>query len=189
MASAGSPRRAVCRGSRRSPAAACEQRRARPGQHAVRDGARWKRHRALPALELDPNAAPDTGRLTEELALPTAGAQPFLITSGTDGNVWFTERGQPMIGAIFMPTHCLYGKVTLADLATPITPAATMTLSPASGAHLTTTTDAAGNYNFCGLAAGSYVVTPALASRSFAPSSLPVTIVLSNVIDVDFVAQ
>ena len=145
----------------------------------------------FPLASFDPNANPNTGRLTEELALPTAGAQPFLITSGTDGNVWFTERGQAMIGAVFMPTHCLFGKVTLADLVTPAAPAVTMTLTPAGGGtqHTTASTVADGSYSFCGLPPGSYTVTPSLASRAFAPASLTVTISLSSLIDRSFVAQ
>ncbi len=142
----------------------------------------------FPLARFDPNANPNTGRLTEELALPIAGAQPFLITSGTDGNVWFTERGQQKIGAVFMPTHCIFGKVTLTDLVTPVVPAVTVTLAPASGIQPTTTSTAAdGNYSFCGLPPGSYTVTPSLASRTFRPPSLAVTMSLSNLIDRSFV--
>jgi hypothetical protein len=64
-----------------------------------------------------------------------------------------------------------------------------VTLAPAGSA---TSTDAVGNYSFCGLASGSYTVTPSLVSRSFTPASLPVTIALSNPsnrIDNNFVAQ
>jgi streptogramin lyase len=139
----------------------------------------------FPLASFDPNAAPTAGRLTEELAL-TGGAQPFDITAGTDGNVWFTERGRASIGVVVMPTHCVFGRVTLADLATPV-PAVKLTLAPAG---LTATTDAAGNFQFCGLAAGTFTVTPSLASRSFTPASRPgVQLSRANLIDNNFVAR
>jgi virginiamycin B lyase len=40
-----------------------------------------------------------TGQVTE-FPLPTAGAQPFAITAGPDGNVWFTEGGSQKVGRI-----------------------------------------------------------------------------------------
>lgn len=142
----------------------------------------------FPLASFNPIADPNAGRLTDELTLPTAGAQPDRITAGTDGNVWFTQRGQARIGMVAMPTHCLVGKVTLADLLTPV-PAVTVTLAPASGATSTTSTDAAGNFDFCGLADGGYTVTPRLAPRTFAPATRAVVLARSNLIATDFVAR
>lgn len=142
----------------------------------------------LPFTSFSPSADPNAGRLTEELRLPTAGAKPARITTGTDGNVWFTERGQAKIGVIYMSTHCIFGRVTLADLQTPV-PLVTMTLVPAGGSLGTVTTDAAGDYIFCGLAAGSYTVSPYHPSRSFIPTSLSVTMTRSNVVSRSFVSR
>jgi streptogramin lyase len=142
----------------------------------------------LPMSAFDPNAGPNTGRLTEEIPLPTAGAQPFRITSGADGNVWFTERGQAKIGVVTMTTHCLGGKVTLADLSTPVAGVA-LTLAPAGGSTGSTATTAEGNYGFCGLAPGVYTVTPALTGKTFTPASLSVTMGGSALIGRSFVAH
>jgi SdrD B-like protein len=63
---------------------------------------------------------------------------------------------------------------------------ALVTLSGAASA--TVTADTVGNFQFGGLAAGSYTMTPALAGYSFAPASQSKTIAGSNVLNVDFVA-
>jgi len=139
----------------------------------------------LPYASFDPKAAPNSGRLTQVIPLPTAGSQPFRITRGTDGNVWFTERGKSAIGVIFMPTHCILGKITLANLVTPVA-AVTVTLTPGGG---TTTTTTEGDYIFCGLAPGLYTVKPSLAARTFVPASLAVTMTNSNLVGRSFVAQ
>lgn len=142
----------------------------------------------LPYTSFDPRASPNAGRLTQEIPLPVAGSQPFRITSGTDGNVWFTERGRAALGVIYMPTHCLGGKVTLADLRTAVPAVAVSLALPGGGARASTTT-AEGDYGFCGLAPGTYTVTPALASRTFSPPSLTVTLANSNLVGRSFVAR
>jgi virginiamycin B lyase len=141
----------------------------------------------LPFSSYDPNAGPNAGRLTEVIQLPTAGAQPARITGGTDGNVWFTERGQPRLGVIYMATHCLYGKVTLAGLGTPVA-AVAMTLTP-PGAQGSAVTSTEGDYIFCGLAPGAYTVTPTSSTRVFTPASLAVTLGRSNLVGLSFVAK
>ncbi len=140
----------------------------------------------FPLAAFDPRADPNAGRLTDELPLPTAGAQPTRITAGTDGNVWFTEEGQAKIGVVYLPTHCLMGKATLADLATPVA-GVTLTLSGAAAA--TGLSDDSGNYAFCDLLPGSYTLTPAQAARTFSPATQVVTLGRSNRIVPAFVAQ
>ena len=142
----------------------------------------------LPFASYDPGAGQDAGRLTEELAIPTAGAQPARITAGTDGNVWFTERGQARLGVIYMPTHCIYGRITLADLVTPVASVA-MTLTPHGGSSGADVTSAGGDYMFCGLAPGDYTVTPTPSARAFTPTSLAVTMGTSNLVGRGFVAR
>jgi len=141
----------------------------------------------FPLSSFDPGANPNTGRLTEEFLLPTAGAQPQFITAGTDGNVWFTERGQARIGVVYMPTHCINGKVTLADLVAPV-PGVAVALSGPAGAA-TSRSDALGNFVFCDLPPGAYLLTPTLAGRSFTPVTRPVTLSRSNLVGRDFVAR
>jgi streptogramin lyase len=136
----------------------------------------------------DAGADPNKGRLTEEFALPTAGARPQRIVSGTDGNVWFTEGGQARLGVIYMPTHCINGKVTLSDLLTPVK-AVTVTLAGPGGAAASAISDDIGNFDFCDLPPGAYVLTPKLAQRVFMPTTLPVTLGSSTLIGRDFVAQ
>jgi hypothetical protein len=51
-----------------------------------------------------------------------------------------------------------------------------VTINLTGAATANTTTDASGNYNFSGLANGSYTVTPSLTGYSFSPLSRPVTI-------------
>jgi len=142
----------------------------------------------FPLAAFDPSADPNAGRLTERFPLPTAGAQPQHITAGTDGNVWFTERGQARIGVVYMPTHCINGKITLADLLTPV-PAVAVALSGPGGAVAPTRSDALGNFSFCDLAPGAYVLTPTLAPRVFTPTTRPVTLARSNLVGRDFVAR
>ena len=140
----------------------------------------------FPLAAFDPRADPNAGRLTDELPLPTAGTQPTRITAGTDGNVWFTEGGQAKIGVVYLPTHCLMGKATLADLTTPV-PAVAVALSGAATAA--TLSDDSGNYAFCNLLPGSYTLTPTLAARTFAPATQVVALGRSNRIVPGFVAQ
>ncbi|MBI5067382.1 MAG: carboxypeptidase regulatory-like domain-containing protein [Deltaproteobacteria bacterium] len=142
----------------------------------------------LPYADFDPRADPNAGRLTQEMPLPVAGSLPFRITGGTDGNVWFTERGRAAIGVVHMPTHCIMGKVTLADLQTPV-PAVSVALAMAGGGNTTGTTTAEGHYGFCGLVPGSYTVTPSLGTRTFVPRSLAVTMATSNLVGRSFVAE
>jgi parallel beta-helix repeat protein len=56
-------------------------------------------------------------------------------------------------------------------------------------AQATTTTDSAGNYNFKGLPAGSYTVTPSKAAYIFNPASQRTIATAANVMDVNFVAS
>src|SRR5260370_41009893 len=57
--------------------------------HAIR-----KRHRCSPRLEcLETRCLLATG-ITEFAPLPTASSQPDAITTGPDGNIWFTEVGR-----------------------------------------------------------------------------------------------
>ena len=142
----------------------------------------------FPLASFDSGADPNGGRLTEEFALPTAGGRPQRIVSGTDGNVWFTEGGQARLGVVYMPTHCINGKVTLSDRLTPVS-AVTVTLAGPGGAAASTLSDDIGNFDFCDLPPGAYVLTPTLAQRVFTPSTLPVTLGKSNLIGRDFVAQ
>jgi virginiamycin B lyase len=142
----------------------------------------------LPTTSFDPAANPNAGRLTQEFPLPVAGSQPFRITSGTDGNVWFTQRGRPAIGVIYMPTHCIQGKVVAAGLLTPVA-GVRLTLTPAGASTGTATSNAEGDYGFCGLAPGAYTVQPSLAARTFVPASLPVTMGTSNQVGLGFIAQ
>ena len=55
--------------------------------------------RALTALAMPATGMAATGQVTE-FPLPTAGAQPFAITAGPDGNLWFTEGGSQKVGRI-----------------------------------------------------------------------------------------
>jgi streptogramin lyase len=135
----------------------------------------------------DPNADPNTGRLAEELALPTAGAKPFRITSGGDGNLWFTERGQARIGVVHMSAYCIGGTIALADR-TPVV-GAVVTAGATDGTQRTASTGSDGYYQVCGLPAGTYVLTPSAASRTFTPPSITVVLSSSNVFSSDFTAQ
>jgi streptogramin lyase len=136
----------------------------------------------------DPAADPHAGRLTEEFALPTAGSQPTRIVAGTDGNVWFTERGQARIGVVFMATHCINGRILLADLLTPV-PGVRVTVVGAGVGVTAAPSDALGNFGVCELAPGSYQLTPALTGRTFTPAALPVVLGSSNLLGRDFVAR
>ena len=142
----------------------------------------------FPLSSFDPGADPNGGRLTEEFALPTAGARPQRITTGTDGNVWFTEGGQARLGVVYMPTHCINGKITLSDLATPVK-AVTVSLAGPGGAAASAVSDNIGNFAFCDLAPGAYVLTPTMAQRVFTPVTLPVNLGNSTLIGRDFVAR
>jgi hypothetical protein len=142
----------------------------------------------FPLSSFDPGADPNKGRLTEEFVLPTAGSRPQRVTSGTDGNVWFTEGGQARLGVIYMPTHCINGKVTLSDLVTPVK-AVTVRLAGPGGSAASALSDDIGNFAFCDLAPGAYVLTPTLAQRVFTPTTLPVNLGSSNLIGRDFVAR
>jgi streptogramin lyase len=142
----------------------------------------------FPLSSFDPGADPNGGRLTEEFALPTAGARPQRITSGTDGNVWFTEGGQARLGVVYMPTHCINGRVTLSDLVTPV-PGVTVALAGPGGAAASALSSDIGNFAFCDLAPGAYVLTPSLAQRAFTPTTLPVNLGSSSLISRDFVAH
>jgi streptogramin lyase len=142
----------------------------------------------FPLSSFDPGADPNRGRLTEEFALPNAGARPQRIVAGTDGNVWFTEGGQARLGVIYMPTHCINGKVTLSDLVTPVK-AVTVTLAGPVGAAASAISDDIGNFDFCNLPPGAYVLTPTMAQRVFTPVTLPVTMGTSSLIGRDFVAR
>ena len=42
-----------------------------------------------------------------EFAIPTAGSRPTAITSGPDGNLWFTEADANKIGMINPTTHAI----------------------------------------------------------------------------------
>src|SRR5882724_9052359 len=64
---------------------------------------------------------------------------------------------------------------------------ATMTLSGASSA--VTTAGPTGLYTFAGLAAGAYVITPTKPGIKFSPTSLPETIVATNITGVNFLGQ
>jgi FtsP/CotA-like multicopper oxidase with cupredoxin domain len=55
-------------------------------------------------------------------------------------------------------------------------PIAGVTMTLTGAANATTTTDAAGNYSFTGLANGAYTVTPSLAGYTFSPVNRAVTI-------------
>ena len=63
-------------------------------------------------------------------------------------------------------THSISGTVTSGG-----SPLAGATMSLSGSAVATTTTDAAGNYAFTGLANGSYTVTPSKAGSTFVPAS------------------
>jgi SdrD B-like protein len=63
---------------------------------------------------------------------------------------------------------------------------ALVTLSGAASA--TATADTIGNYQFSGLAAGSYTVTPSLSGYTFAPSSHGEGVTTANILNVGFVA-
>jgi virginiamycin B lyase len=41
-----------------------------------------------------------TAGVVTELAVPTAGSQPFGITLGLDGSLWFTEQNGNRIGKV-----------------------------------------------------------------------------------------
>ena len=66
------------------------------------------------------------------------------------------------------------------------TPGVSVALSGASSA--TTTTDSSGNYQFTGLANGSYTITPTLAGETFSPTNLSVTISGANLSAENFTA-
>ena len=63
-----------------------------------------------------------------------------------------------------------------------------VTMSLTGAASATTTTDASGNYNFGGLANGSYTVTPSQSGYTFSPTSLAVTISGANQTGKNFTA-
>jgi streptogramin lyase len=54
---------------------------------------------ALTALALPATGSAATGQVTE-FPVPSAGGQPFGISAGPDGNVWFTEGGTQKVGRI-----------------------------------------------------------------------------------------
>ena len=49
---------------------------------------------------------PATHAITE-FPVPTANADPYGITAGPDGNLWFTEYGGSKIGMINPTTHAI----------------------------------------------------------------------------------
>lgn len=77
-----------------------------------------------------------------------------------------------------MATYTLQGNAGVAG--------ALITLSGAASA--TVTADTIGNYQFSGLAAGSYTITPSLTGYTFAPTSTNETIVAANILGINFVA-
>lgn len=79
-------------------------------------------------------------------------------------------------------TYSISGTVTITRSA-PLA-GVTMTLSGAGSG--TTSTDAKGNYNFAGLANGTYTVTPSATVYRFSPSSKSVTVSGANVTGVNF---
>ncbi len=74
---------------------------------------------------------------------------------------------------------------TILKAASPLA-GATVTLSGASTGS--TTTDANGDYSFTGLASGSYVVTPTLASHTFSPTNRSYSNISADVANADFEA-
>src|SRR5437879_13837480 len=59
----------------------------------------------FPQSRMSGTATGYIGRITPagaitELAVPYAWSRPFLITSGPDGNMWFTDEGTNSVGTI-----------------------------------------------------------------------------------------
>jgi len=75
-----------------------------------------------------------------------------------------------------------------AGLLTPVA-GVTLTVTPAGASTGTATTNAEGDYGFCGLAPGAYTLRPALAARTFQPATLAVTMGASNQVGLGFTAQ
>src|SRR6516164_9857604 len=64
------------------------------------------KRRLIPRLELlEDRCLPTTG--IAEFPLPAAGSVPFGITTGPDGNIWFTEDQANKIGMINPTTHAI----------------------------------------------------------------------------------
>lgn len=78
-----------------------------------------------------------------------------------------------------VPTFSLSGSVA----------GGTATVNLTGGATATTTTDAAGNYSFAGLPAGTYTVTPVKSGYTVSPANQTVTIASANVTAVNFTTQ
>jgi hypothetical protein len=81
------------------------------------------------------------------------------------------------------PTHKLSGTVTLTGAGF-----SGVTIKLAGSAVGSTTTDSNGNYNFTGLANGTYVVTPSLNNYIFNPVSTAIVISGANASNTNFVA-
>jgi hypothetical protein len=64
-----------------------------------RNGLRWIWLAGVLAL-VSPPAARGASCPFMEFVLPTADSQPYGITAGPDGNLWFTEQGSDRIGRI-----------------------------------------------------------------------------------------
>jgi len=109
----------------------------------------------------------------------------YTVTPSLTGNIFtpsssaVTVNGANVTGTNFTatanvaPTYTISGTVSGAA-----TSGVTITLSGANSGSVIT--GAGGTYSFPGLVAGSYTVTPSLASYTFSPTSTPVTIVAAN---------
>jgi hypothetical protein len=86
-----------------------------------------------------------------------------------------------------MSAYCIGGTIALADR-TPVV-GAVVTAGATDGTQRTASTGSDGYYQVCGLPAGTYVLTPSAASRTFTPPSITVVLSSSNAFSRDFTAQ
>ncbi|MDE2294136.1 MAG: carboxypeptidase regulatory-like domain-containing protein [Gammaproteobacteria bacterium] len=108
-----------------------------------------------------------------------------------DGTVGFLVRGvyRGLVMAAFLAVAACGGSssnsgsttgsgggTTTYTISGTITGASTVSVALSGASSATTTTDASGNYQFTGLADGSYTVAPTLAGDTFSPANLAVTI-------------
>ncbi len=100
----------------------------------------------------------------------------------------YTNLSSNQTGANFAPTlltYCISGRVTLSGTGVS---AVTVTLTGTQGSS--TTTDASGNYSFCGLAGGgNYTVTPSRLGYAFSPASLTYNNLSANQAAANFTAS
>jgi hypothetical protein len=132
-----------------------------------------------PSRQIDKRNGP-TGAAFLLLAITAAAVCGFGCTGSVKPNSNVTPPTTPG-GQPTGQTFAISGTVSPA-------PSATTTLSLSGTASATTTASSNGTYNFSGLAAGTYAVTPSASGFGFNPTTQAALITSSDVTGVNFIA-